>query len=855
MTHDTASPRSHRGWIRWLILGLVILAGTLGILLTRASPELPPPRTSNYAISSQAPFNRPEHYPIRQTLPPDLYRPTGDWIGRLILPTVEEFQARSNGDLEDWSWFEVLHAPDPELQGQILRLEWGRGSLAQAYPAVVTTDVQLGEAAERSQRKGDVVPTRLDDLSQVGPLRSLAGARPTDDVIVSLSQAALQVDQDDQPVIRTTLEPLLVTGRSVTLVQILESVPRSRSGAQELCPTAPQCSSERFRVRHYDPQSGGFNGPEEILRIPQQPPDRNQVYPSTPTQIESSPAGDAGWYLYGAQDREGLFTVQALQPRSLVRLQPDQVILGTRAGLHHINQGNWQETPGRKGQVGSVVVDPEASTPEAAIARWQEGDYGLVMHLFGGIGGERAEPTLAGLVQGHFSFGLAQVIRDPFTDELIFEIFYQQVYAHNPHAIIAGTHTWADFTGNLQRGWLGSRPISDVIVKLDLFTQPYTFQTATGSSTTLEVLPELLAQLQVMMGRYRTGDGTGTATVTPATSCVQDSSQALYITIQAIRRQFDQIPDIEQWIQDHPDSPQLERMGRLGSLAQDLERRLVPYGVVRSDWRRNTEALAGINNRGHFTHDSSLLNALLSWRSMLPRRAQDELAQIFLDYGAQLWFLRTNQVGGEDPTILPLAPTTVFQRVPLLAPVLQRLASAMGTPLRSRGWTIVILAMASYGLVVLCLILTASPPDPRHTDPPIPRPLRRGCQIAAISLVQALLFRVALVPHPLEGASTLSLWLWGAISVVLFSLSSVWGSRLRSRTPYALGPAGLLLIPCLGLTCTLVYILTGSLLGTWILQGLGTSFVVLGASVFLRSTPRSIRVFPVGDTSPLDKSD
>jgi predicted Abi (CAAX) family protease len=48
-----------------------------------------------------------------------------------------------------------------------------------------------------------------------------------------------------------------------------------------------------------------------------------------------------------------------------------------------------------------------------------------------------------------------------------------------------------------------------------------------------------------------------------------------------------------------------------------------------------------------------------SWRTMFPRKASDAIAQIFLKYGASAWVLRTNQVGGYDPEIEPIAPTTL----------------------------------------------------------------------------------------------------------------------------------------------------------------------------------------------------
>jgi predicted Abi (CAAX) family protease len=96
-----------------------------------------------------------------------------------------------------------------------------------------------------------------------------------------------------------------------------------------------------------------------------------------------------------------------------------------------------------------------------------------LIHLFGGIGGENKEFTPAGTVSGHFAYGLARVIEEPLAQEPQFDIQYQQIYAHNSGGLISGTHDWSSYTGNMQRGWLGMRPISDVVVKLDSFIQPF----------------------------------------------------------------------------------------------------------------------------------------------------------------------------------------------------------------------------------------------------------------------------------------------------------------------------------------------------------------------------------------------
>jgi predicted Abi (CAAX) family protease len=44
----------------------------------------------------------------------------------------------------------------------------------------------------------------------------------------------------------------------------------------------------------------------------------------------------------------------------------------------------------------------------------------------------------------------------------------------------------------------------------------------------------------------------------------------------------------------------------------------------------------------------------------MPRQAHDEFSKMFLHNGAQLWFLRPNQIGGTDPGIAPLEPTLLL---------------------------------------------------------------------------------------------------------------------------------------------------------------------------------------------------
>jgi len=48
--------------------------------------------------------------------------------------------------------------------------------------------------------------------------------------------------------------------------------------------------------------------------------------------------------------------------------------------------------------------------------------------------------------------------------------------------------------------------------------------------------------------------------------------------------------------------------------------------------------------------------AVRSWRTVLPSVAVRTVVDVFLDHGAAAWVLRTNQLGGDDPTIAPFVP-------------------------------------------------------------------------------------------------------------------------------------------------------------------------------------------------------
>ncbi len=822
--------------------GWLILVGAIATVLFTTSAGWAE-SMSSYSLSQQAEFNQPSYYPIATNRFMDFqrtqtelnddgfsstrannkpYRPVAEWMGRLILP-------ERTSDLEpDWVWLELYHAPDSELVGQVVRLEWGNSAFAQGYPDLVTTDVALSDVAYSYQDRGNVMPTRLDGRPQVGPLQSLAGTRPNDDVVVKLHGVTVVHNDENVPVLRVDQEPVQITGRWYGLVSIVESLPADGDRPVSAdCPVNDSCQSDFFRVQHYNPQSHIFDGVEEIIRMPQQPRDRNGRFMSTPHQLATSPAGSEGWYIYGAYDADDVFTVQALKPRSLYRLQPDMMVLGNDAGRRYINQQNWHQTPQRKGTAQSVLVDPRPVTDSEAIAEWQEGDAALLIHLFGGIGGEAGESPMLWSVTGHYAYGVATVVREAIANELQFQITYQQIYAHNPNGIVAGSMDWTAYMGDLQRGWLGSRPVSDILVKLDALSRPFQF----GSTPiSVSVLNELSLQTQIIMARYRTGDGQGLAAVTPATSCVQDSSQALYITLERLKAAILADPDVVEWIETHPNDPETKRFQRVVRVGKSLESLLVPRNVVRPDWQNNAEYLAGISGDGGLGNQATLQNALLSWRSIMPRQAQDQISHILLNADAQLWFLRTNQVGGVVPSVVPIAPTGFLGQLPIVSNVLNRLLSAILTPLTGKDWMIVVLALILYGAIAIPVGFKTGFLSTTLFPESLGSSLRLLVRLLFLPALLEESVRVMLLPHPNENVTTLTWLIWASMSLILYILYH----PINAATLYPAGnptfftPVFLSLTAGLGVTCTLVYAWTGSLLAIALIHWVVVSIWLLG---------------------------
>lgn len=638
-----------------LDLVMEILAGDLRQLVDEQKTQVLKP--GRYYLYQSAPFNRPDYYPAVQTVDESLYLPVAEWVGRLVLPEKRD-RAQLNG-----VWLELLHTPPAYRQwiGHQVPLRWQPVPQAQQQIQSVIRDIHFSAEAYYSYRQGTVLPIRLNHWRLVDPLESLAGAHPEDDIIVKLPQP-VRVEESgaetrntrrgpstkespDLPpaspfppplVLSIAHDPVQITGRYYALVRFLEPV---------------DSQLERYRVVHFNRATRQFDGPESVLCLPTVVPDGNGVSAAVNWGIEKSPQNQTGWYVYGALHQGGEFIVNALKPRCLHQLQPDRVMTSTRLGLRYLRQETWSNLAAQKGTAESVLIDPQAKSTDDALAAWQLGDKALLVHVFGGIGGHKKEPAARGPIYfGHFAYGVATVVHEPLADELQFDLQYHQVYTHNTQGLVAGTLDWTRYMGDRQWGFLGTRPTSDILIRLPAFTQPFNFYGEFQSA-----LDGLQHQLEIMTARYRTGDGTGVTYVGPANNCAQDSNQAMYASAKRLEEVVaTHKAAIRNWEQDYP--TQAQNFDQLLWLRKAIQHGLLPLGSARADWEEERKTL-GSNLQDYPL--KTLARGLISWRTILPRKASDTITQICLRHRAAFWVLRTNQVGGYDPDIEPIAPITL----------------------------------------------------------------------------------------------------------------------------------------------------------------------------------------------------
>ncbi|MBC5800404.1 MAG: CAAX protease [Candidatus Eremiobacteraeota bacterium] len=575
----------------------------------------PPVKISNYERYVQAPWNRPDYYPISAGVDPTRYVPIGEWMGRLILPRPEERE-----DVRG-AWFEVHHADAAHrnLIGTTVKLRWSDDPVLQAMVRAVTRDVHFSPKAQYTSRySGYVHPTRLNHWKLVDPLESLAGSHPFDDIIVMLI-GGVEIDVEAGGVVaRIARQPVQISGRYYGLVRFDEPV-----------------ADDRYRVTHFNRETHDFSGPIETVRVPRVVADSGGRPPWSPVALEDAEPNADGWYVYGAPDAEGTFVVVSLAPRALLRALPARTLHGAKTARRYVRAA-WHDVVRRKGTIDSTQLANDGHGDGAPRADWKEGDEALLVHIYGGIGGRAREAAArARIYFGHFAYGIAEVFREPLGDELSFTIVYHQVYTNNTDGLIPGALHWSRYMGDRQFGWAGLRPVCDTL----LISEAFCRRRSDDGASPRSALCALRTQLEAMTARYRTGDGTGGTYVGGANNCAQDSNRALFATLQSLGY-----------------LDQRRKGDALGRLAADLRRQLQPFGTPRRDWSDNEF------NLGTTIEDDplrSLCNAFGSWRVMLPRVAGDTIVGTFLRHGSSARVLFADQIGGRQDDIEPIAPTTL----------------------------------------------------------------------------------------------------------------------------------------------------------------------------------------------------
>lgn len=560
----------------------------------------------------------------------------GAWTGRLILSS--DRKPDGGAWLEVYSTPKGVTAPGPRVW---LTLDKNDADVKEYLNRTVTKiDFSIaGDRIAKAEAGGLFLPRRLDGWSSVNPIESLAGARPltskeivnwtptADSVEVLVRNASLRGG-----VLYTKSEPVQITGREVALIKFV----------------APD-TGNKYKVVHYGVTGGNeFAGLAETLALtvstltnPNKPP------VSSFKDIEKSMLNSAGWYAFGERV-DGVFQVRALEPRALMAIAPAHPEAN---GEDFVRNRNFASEKDRKGKGYTAVIQKDGKY------ELREGDRGLVMHLFGGIGGKNGDkgPVLPiskrQLYTGHFAFGIGSVVTDPFTKKLKMDIEYKQVYANNDGAIVSGSSKYHTYSGSLERGWMYTRPQSDVFIKHPAFSEPYDF----GNGVNFSPLDGISRELEIMMARFRTGDGSGIAEVTLTNSCVQDSNQAMYIAIMKGLDWAKNNSTVQALATSEPQNASIVRLRALENIMNDYKSSILGRASIREDWREGVNASLAIKKE-YAGGLASFISAVESRTVLVPRWAYDDIAVLLHKHGALQWFMRTDQVGGFIPDIYPMAP-------------------------------------------------------------------------------------------------------------------------------------------------------------------------------------------------------
>lgn len=565
------------------------------------------------------------------------YRPTALWTGVLLLPPPDE------RDPAGGVWFKVSGAPDENLVGKTLWLRWDTSKPWDRWFTEHKRDVSFDpKRLKWALKVGYGPPVILDGWKQVSPLESLPGNR-SGELHVMLKNPVLKGSA-----LYITSEPVEVCGPQKALVRFV----------------GPSNDNLR-RVRHYNPKTRLFDGPEEEVLINETFfGDTKLAMPTTTVEkIEEGQLNHQGWYLFGRR-KKGLFHVAAIEPREPLSLMPQKVVFGTDKARRFLCREEFRNL--KPQTVKMTLVEPlserfykqnHGNIDKYIDEQWPVGQKALVIHLFYGWVNDvlkKSRGRVGPYVTGHFSVGVAEVVIDPFTEEKRFDIEFWQIYGHNPQHVISNTQKWHAYCGSLARGNMFVQPMANTLIQIPEFA-PYTI-----GDWKINPWAGLAREFEMMMALYRVGAGTGIAEIWPDTSCVQDSCATLFSALKRFEISVAQTRKAAKWAENgaqRSDEQGLEVRRYLNfiSLNRDVTKALTTFGISPGRWLEfMSEPLATRNPEGL----KRLGNTLTALKTVFPRNARDHLLHVAVKRGYPMWSIMTLQIGGVIPGLRPLAPRT-----------------------------------------------------------------------------------------------------------------------------------------------------------------------------------------------------
>lgn len=356
--------------------------------------------------------------------------------------------------------------------------------------------------------------------------------------------------------------------------------------------------------------------------------------PARPERVDLGRWVGQNLWVYGQQSGPQQFEVASMLRQSQLGLQPDQVYRGPRETQNFLRHKLWAHIADRMNETRTVLLSP---TQEAR--GLQDGPI-LGLHLFGGYQGPGGDPPRPlNLVGGHFAFATGQVRQG----EL--EVNYHQVYGQNPDQIVSATQSQEAYLGSLQRGWQYTRPVVDLLIQHPALRRRYEF----GGALNFEFFPALQQELERMQARYRVGDGDGVAEIQAATNCSQDSASAMYAVVEKIL-------ELDRSLAVYPQEEQYRDFRCLVAIAQDLKKIYAPFGRAPQAWEDNRQRLPA---PAQMPVGQQALQALGSWKTILPRTHHEAVAEVMLRHGAQVLVKSNGPLGAAEAVEPPTTPTRI----------------------------------------------------------------------------------------------------------------------------------------------------------------------------------------------------